>query len=87
VLARPKFRRYFQAEHRRRFLQELSENAELVLVTHSIQACRDPMDNMILELAVSGRADCVVTGDKDLLVLDPFQGIRIVTPTTFLEMP
>ena len=42
---------------------------------------------MILELAVSGRADCIVTRDKDLLVLDPFRGIRIVTPEAFLEMP
>ena len=41
-------------------------------------------DNMVLELAVSGGADFIVTGDQDLLVLDPFQGIRIVTPEAFL---
>jgi hypothetical protein len=39
-----------------------------------------------LEIAVVGRADCLVTGDQDLLVLDPFQGIPIVTPARFLAI-
>jgi predicted nucleic acid-binding protein len=40
---------------------------------------------MVLETAVAGRADCIVTGDQDLLVLDPFQGIRILLPADFLR--
>jgi predicted nucleic acid-binding protein len=39
---------------------------------------------MVLETAVTGLADCIVTGDQDLLVLDPFRNIRILTPATFL---
>jgi len=43
------------------------------------------MDDIVLECALSGNADFVVTGDKDLLVLDPFRGIRIVSPVAFLR--
>jgi uncharacterized protein len=49
-----------------------------------VTVCRDPDDNKLLEIAVVGRADCLVTGDEDLLVLDPFQGIPILTPAGFL---
>ena len=47
--------------------------------------CRDPKDNKFLELAVAGNADCIVTGDKDLLVLNSFRNIQIITPKEFLE--
>ena len=50
-----------------------------------MKACRDPEDDRILELAVSGRADFVITGDADLLAMDPFRGTRIVTPADFLH--
>ena len=48
------------------------------------QACRDPDDDKLLEIAVIGHVDCLVTGDQDLLVFDPFQGIPILTPAGFL---
>jgi putative PIN family toxin of toxin-antitoxin system len=48
--------------------------------------CRDPADDMVLATALAARADAIVTGDEDLLVLDPFQGIRVVTPAAFLEL-
>ena len=87
ILRRSKFRRYFTDEERRAFLDELDINAGWVAITRFFTVCRDPNDNMILELAVSGQADFIVTGDTDLLALDPFEGIRIVTPRAFLEMP
>ena len=49
-----------------------------------IRASRDPKDDKFLEAAVNGRADVIVTGDKDLLDLDPFRGIAIVTPAAYL---
>jgi len=52
-------------------------------VVHGI--CRDPNDNMILESAVMGKAEVIVTGDKDLLALGEYEGIRILTPRAFLE--
>ncbi|WP_079680589.1 putative toxin-antitoxin system toxin component, PIN family [Planktothrix sp. PCC 11201] len=50
----------------------------------SIEECRDPKDNKYLELAVSGNADYIITGDKDLLVLNPFRAISIITVDQFL---
>lgn len=49
-----------------------------------INACRDPKDNFILELAVEAKVDCIVTGDKDLLALNPFQRIPIITAGEFI---
>ncbi|MSP02209.1 MAG: putative toxin-antitoxin system toxin component, PIN family [Acetobacteraceae bacterium] len=57
--------------------------AELVIVTEAVTECRDPMDDKFLELAVNGRADPIITGDTDLLVLNPFRGIPIITPAAF----
>lgn len=48
-------------------------------------ACRDPGDLMVLGVALSGGADVVVTGDRDLLSLKSFQGIQIVAPRMFWE--
>jgi len=50
----------------------------------TIQACRDPKDNIFLKLALTGRADCIVSGDKDLLVLHPFRKIPIISASEFL---
>ena len=62
----------------------LLDASELVEVVDQMQVYRDPEDDKILELAVSGKADYIVTGDDDLLVLNPFQGVSIITPTDFL---
>jgi len=57
----------------------------LVTPERRIDVCRDPKDNMVLEAAVAGKAQYIVTGDKDLLVLNPFEGIQIVGPAEFLR--
>jgi uncharacterized protein len=67
VLTRPRFRRYVQEEDIQRFLTALTGAAEWVDVDTQVAASRDPKDNKFLELAVSGHADCVVTGDDDLV--------------------
>ncbi|MFN2453132.1 MAG: putative toxin-antitoxin system toxin component, PIN family [Pyrinomonadaceae bacterium] len=85
VLSRKKFAKYLLEEERRRFLIALLKEAKLVEVTEHITACRDAKDNKILELAVSGKADCIISGDDDLLVLNPFRGIQILTPQDFLS--
>jgi putative PIN family toxin of toxin-antitoxin system len=48
--------------------------------------CRDSKDDMVLECALLAHADCIVTGDKDLLSLESFRGIRILTPRDFLDV-
>ena len=67
----------------RDWLSELLAAAELVTITERITACRDPKDDKFLELAVNGHADAIVSGDADLLVLDTFRGIPIITPAAF----
>lgn len=84
VIYRPKFDRYISNSQREDFMLSLVETGELALITETINICRDPKDNMILELAVSGNADVIVTGDDDLLTLNPFTEILILTPQAFL---
>ncbi|MFM7715662.1 MAG: putative toxin-antitoxin system toxin component, PIN family, partial [Microcystis sp.] len=48
------------------------------------RVCSDLDDNKFLELAVSGMAQYIITGDKDLLILNTYQGIPIITPAEFL---
>jgi putative PIN family toxin of toxin-antitoxin system len=85
VLAREKFTRYVTREEREAFLEALMRQSELVEITEKVQACRDPKDDQLLELAVNGSASVVVTGDDDLLVLKLFRGIPIVTAGVLLE--
>lgn len=84
VLRRKKFDRYLLPEERERFFARLVLEATLVDVTVHLQVCRDPKDDHVLELAVSASATCIITGDQDLLELNPFQHIPIVTPAEFL---
>lgn len=63
----------------------LKAKAVFVLPSERVSDCRDPKDNPILECAWAGRADAIVTGDKDLLLLNPFRGIPILTPRQFLD--
>jgi putative PIN family toxin of toxin-antitoxin system len=84
VLGRKKFLRYLDEEDIRNFLAALTREAEWVEVDVRIVACRDPKDDKFLELAVSGHATHIVTGDSDLLALNPFKGIEILPPHRFL---
>ena len=86
VLRRPKFNTYLSEEERLMFLVALLREAEMVEVVDVVTACRDPKDNKFLELAVSGHATHIITGDADLLVLHPFRGIAVVNPRSFLTV-
>jgi putative PIN family toxin of toxin-antitoxin system len=51
-----------------------------------VMGCRDPKDDMVLECAMLARADLIVAGDKDLLVMRESHGARIVTPAEYLTV-
>ncbi|UNU26918.1 putative toxin-antitoxin system toxin component, PIN family [Microcoleus vaginatus] len=85
VLNRKKFNKYLSLEDRQVFLLKFISSSQLVSITENITVCRDEKDNKFLDLAVSGNANVIVTGDLDLLVLTPFQGVEIVTPDMFIE--
>ena len=82
-LARPKFDKYLDPSKRRAVVADLALSAVQVELG-TVRVCRDPDDDKLLEIAVVGRADFLVTGDRDLLILNPFQGIPILTPAEFL---
>ena len=86
VLSRPKFRAKYhvQPDDMTALVNLLRLRGELVIPEREITACRDPKDNKFLEAALAGEADAIVTGDDDLLVLHPFEGIDILRPTEFL---
>jgi uncharacterized protein len=54
-------------------------------ICDKIKDCRDDKDNMILEEAVYGNAQYIITGDEDLLVLNPYRWIKIVLLKEFLK--
>ena len=78
VLRRPKFRQYFSADDIEEFLALLYKSARIVELQHTIKDCRDEKDNFLLETAIRGKADYIVTGDRDLLVLNPYRGKEII---------
>jgi uncharacterized protein len=86
VLGRPRFRTKYriQSEDVETLIALLVLRGEEVIPQRKIEVCRDPKDNKVLEAAVEGRADAIVSGDKDLHVLHPFEGIPVLTPRDFL---
>jgi uncharacterized protein len=66
-------------------IERMLAAAELVAITERIAVCRDPTDDKFLELAVNGHADLIVSGDRDLLALNPYREIPIVTPAAFVH--
>jgi uncharacterized protein len=67
-------------------LETFVDRAILIDIIEKVQECRDPKDDKILELALNGQARYIVSGDKDLLVLNPFRDVKIVTAEEFLKV-
>ena len=85
VFGRKKFNKYIQEQERIQFLVAFVQDATLIEISKQITICRDPKDDKFLELAVSGNATCIISGDQDVLVMNPFEKIPILTPREFLE--
>lgn len=83
-LLSPQFDPYVARARREELLSRLAPLVEIVEVIQQVRACRDPCDDKFLEAAVNGRADVIITGDKDLLELHPFRGVAIVSPAEYL---
>ena len=80
VLFRPKFDPYCGIEDRMLFLSQLRSTAEFVPIIQLVRECRDPKDDKFLEVALNGKADLILTGDADLLAMNPWRGIAILSP-------
>ena len=88
VLHRPRLRLKYQLRERsvRAILRLIVLRSELVEPNVQVAVCRNPHDNKFLEVAVSGKADVIVSGDNDLLTLASYAGVAIVSPGQFLTM-
>jgi uncharacterized protein len=85
-LLRPKFDKYVSTDKRLLAISAFEKKSQLIQVIVKVDICRDPKDNKFLELAIDSGAACIITWDKDLLVLNPFEGIPILTPADFLRV-
>ena len=85
-IRRPKFDVYLSQNSRAIYLAQLKTVSAWVSIAGAKMGCRDPDDDMLLETALMGDTDCLVTGDRDLLEMTPYQGIPILTPATFLNV-
>ena len=79
VTSRHKFKKYFSKEDIRKLLSIFNTYGQLIRISSSIAICRDFKDNFLLNLAVDGNADFLVTGDDDLLSMEEIESIPIIT--------
>src|SRR5690348_6634537 len=86
VLQRPKFHKYIADTARSRILDILGAAALMLEPADRVTDCRDKKDNKYLELALAARAAIIVSSDDDLLVLDPWRGIRILRPIDYIRL-
>jgi uncharacterized protein len=84
VVGRARFDRFVERAIRQRLAEEYAQACRTVQIHAAIHACRDPRDDKFIELAVHGRADAIISGDRDLLDLHPFREIEILTPAEYL---
>jgi uncharacterized protein len=84
VFRRDKFDAWKSPQDRMIFLNGFLGAAKEFIVAERVNDCRDPKDNKFLELALAAKAIMIVSSDSDLLVLNPYRNVEILTPADFL---
>lgn len=85
VLSRQKFDRYVSLNDRKGFIERLGKIAEFIPIVQLVRECSDPKDDKFLEVALNGSADMIITGDTDLLGMNPWRGVAILSPLDYLK--
>jgi hypothetical protein len=85
VLIRSKFDKYISLDERLEYIQRLEARGKIIETSSHFTDCRDVKDNKFLNLAYDGKALCIITGDLDLLVLNPFKNIPVLSTSNFLN--
>lgn len=83
VASRPKFVKYFSKEHLDMLWDFLDQETLYYEIGNNSSRCRDPKDDYLLELALVSRADYLITGDKDLLIVKEVGSCQIITVMEF----
>ncbi len=86
VLSRKKLNKYLLEEERLKFLADFLKETETVIINQNFDVCRDKKDNKFIDLAFCGNAQYIITGDDDLLTLNPFRSISIINARDFLNL-
>lgn len=86
VTSREKLKPFFTDEDIAALIDLIEEYGEIVKINSQVQICRDTKDNFLLALAKDGKADYLVTSDKDLLILESFEKTKITNLTDFREL-
>lgn len=85
VLSRPKFDGYLAPAEREKFVELIRTYSMVWEVRDAVQDCRDPQDDKFLALALTCEADRLVSSDDDLLTLNPYRGIPVLTPKAYCD--
>lgn len=85
VSARPKFKKFFKKSDIEALLRQIDSYGELIKVESKVEKCRDVKDNFLLNLSIDGKADFLITGDTDLLVLGKIRQTQIVSWSDFIS--
>ena len=85
VLSREKFNAWMPLEHRLMWVRLFRESVILIQATAPVTECRDPKDDKFLELAISAKADFLVSSDVYLLEMHPFRGVQILQLADFKQ--
>lgn len=83
VINRPKLNKYFSDESIELVLELINQYADFVIVTSSVDFCRDLKDNFLLSLAKDGSVDFLISGDQDLMVIERYGNTEILTISEF----
>jgi len=84
VVKRPRIQKFFSVDKVINLLSLFDVYGELVNVKSDVNYCRDENDNFLLNLAIDGKADYLLTGDADLLILEKVNSTKIMSWTTFI---
>lgn len=84
VTKRPKLKKYFAEKDIQKLLESINSYAHFITVNTTVDICRDSKDNFLLALCADGKADFLITGDEDLLIIGKFKKTVIIKPAHFL---
>lgn len=85
VISRPKLKKYFSDSDVKALLNAIQSHADFVTVKSHVNVCRDKKDNFLLALSEDGKADYLLSGDEDLLILKKHKRTRIMKLSEYLK--